>query len=255
MERLRLARLEGGEGTLYRQPSERNFFAADVPPRWNIAYTDYGVAGANARPAGDDARYWRVNMFLLPFYTYFPATPPEVRGHTHIWVPRDDVSTQVWCIIWAPKEHLTHAERESILGTDRPHIGTLDLATGRLRATKANHFLQDRTLQRTTSFTGIGGIREQDTAVVEGMGAIADRTQEHLGTSDALIIAMRRSLLNSAKALLRGREPVPATQGSVYRVRAWAGVLKNDVNIFEGSEALEHTTAKIPDGLVPVPVA
>ncbi|MSQ26683.1 MAG: aromatic ring-hydroxylating dioxygenase subunit alpha [Dehalococcoidia bacterium] len=251
LERLRMARQAGADTSIYQRAAERDFYAAEVPPRWNLAYTDYGVAGANARTAGPGSQYWRVNLFLLPFYTYFPASPIDTRGHTHMWIPEDDEHTRVWCIMWAPHEDLTPEERDSVLGTSRPHIGTLDPATGRLRATKANHFLIDRKLQRTTSYSGIMGIREQDTAVVEGMGAIADRTQEHLGTSDALIIAMRRSLLNNAKALVRGREPKAATHGGVYRVRAWAGVLPEDVNIFEGADPVGKMTAKIPAGAQP----
>jgi len=49
--------------------------------------------------------------------------------------------------------------------------------------------------------SGIVGTREQDAAVVEGMGVLADRGREHLGTSDIPIIAMRRRLLGEAKAL------------------------------------------------------
>jgi hypothetical protein len=106
-----------------------------------------------------------------------------------------------------------------------PHIASLDPETGHLRAKKANHFLQDRKLQRATSFSGIVGGREQDTAVVEGMGAIVDRTKEHLGTSDTAIIGMRRQLLNGAKALLKGQEPKAAFDGALYHVQAWSAVL------------------------------
>jgi hypothetical protein len=72
---------------------------------------------------------------------------------------------------------------------------------------------------------GILGVREQDTAVVEGMGAIVDRTKEHLGTSNTAIIAMGRQLLNGARAFLRGVEPVAATRGELYHPRAWLAVL------------------------------
>jgi hypothetical protein len=118
---------------------------------------------------------------------------------------------------------LPNAERYEVLHGPNPHIASLDPATGKLRATKANHYLQDRAAQRNYSFTGITGVREQDTAVVEGMGAIVDRTKEHLGTSDMAIIGMRRQLLDGAKALLRdSTEPAAARDGSMYRARAWS---------------------------------
>jgi phthalate 4,5-dioxygenase oxygenase subunit len=39
------------------------------------------------------------------------------------------------------------------------------------------------------------------------MGAIFDRTKEHLGVSDKAVIAVRRFLLTSAKELQVGKEP------------------------------------------------
>ena len=41
----------------------------------------------------------------------------------------------------------------------------------------------------------------QDQAVTESMGPIDDRTQEHLATSDLMVIRTRRRLLDAAKAL------------------------------------------------------
>ena len=47
--------------------------------------------------------------------------------------------------------------------------------------TKANNYLIDRQLQKTKSYTGIKGVSEQDAAVQDSQGPIADRTREHLG--------------------------------------------------------------------------
>jgi hypothetical protein len=46
------------------------------------------------------------------------------------------------------------------------------------------------------------------------MGAIMDRTHEHLGTSDKAIIRARRMLIDAAKALADGIEP-PAIDPSL----------------------------------------
>jgi hypothetical protein len=125
-------------------------------------------------------------------------------------------------VIWATDGPLPATERYQVLSGPNPHIATLDPNTGKLRATRANHYLQDRAAQRHHSFTGILGTREQDTAVVEGMGAIVDRTREHLGTSDMAIIGMRRQLLDGAKALMDGTEPAAAFDGEMYSARAWS---------------------------------
>src|SRR5439155_3353455 len=71
----------------------------------------------------------------------------------------------------------------------------------RLVQSKDNDYLIDREAQRTESFTGIAGIHQQDQAVTESMGPIYDRTQEHLGTSDAMVIRTRRRVLSAARAL------------------------------------------------------
>ncbi|HYY60526.1 MAG TPA: hypothetical protein VE756_03965, partial [Burkholderiales bacterium] len=52
---------------------------------------------------------------------------------------------------------------------------------------------------------GIRGIWAQDRACTEGMGAIMDRTEEHLVASDATIVQMRRLLLAAVKD--RGTAP------------------------------------------------
>ena len=84
----------------------------------------------------------------------------------------------------------------------------------------ANDYLLDREIQRTTSYTGIWGVNDQDRAIQESMGPIYDRRKEHLGTSDQAIITARRRLLNLARELQHGIEPFPASHGDIYRVRA-----------------------------------
>jgi hypothetical protein len=52
------------------------------------------------------------------------------------------------------------------------------------------------------------------------MGAIYDRTQEHLATADVAIIAARRRLTEAVRNLQKGIEPYAASHGELYRVRA-----------------------------------
>ena len=67
-------------------------------------------------------------------------------------------------------------------------------------ANRTNDYLIDRDKQRSENFTGMRGIREEDIAIQEDMyGPLADRTKEHLGSSDAGIIALRRRLLKAAR--------------------------------------------------------
>jgi phthalate 4,5-dioxygenase len=70
--------------------------------------------------------------------------------------------------------------------------------------------------------------------VQESMGPIYDRTTEHLGTSDAAIIAARRRLLQAVRGLARGEAP-PGLDAASQRVRAASLVLPRDVPFYEGA--------------------
>ena len=50
------------------------YFQEDRSPRWHVKDTDYGFIAASQRNVDDNKSYWRLNQFLLPFYTMI--TPP-----------------------------------------------------------------------------------------------------------------------------------------------------------------------------------
>ena len=191
------------------------YLALDRSPRLIAEPTDYGLLVANRRDADADSYYWRVQQFLLPWYTTIWGSDLDQRQFRGtIWVPVDDEQTEVWSYTWSPYDEIVDAERDRRFGTGSkpyegslPHMASFEPETGKLKAARANHYLQSRTAQRNVSYTGIWGSREQDAAVQGGMGPIVDRTKEHLGASDTAIIGMRRCLLNEAKALKKGTAP------------------------------------------------
>jgi phthalate 4,5-dioxygenase len=63
--------------------------------------------------------------------------------------------------------------------------------------------------QRDRTYLGMGedDINVHDQWAVESMGAIADRTREHLGTTDKVIMANRRLMLKSLDAIQNGHPP------------------------------------------------
>ena len=68
-------------------------------------------------------------------------------------------------------------------------------------ADRTNDYLIDREKQaRNEDFTGIPTIPLQDQAVTESMGPIYARSNEHLGTTDSMVIRTRRRLIKAAKA-------------------------------------------------------
>jgi hypothetical protein len=71
------------------------------------------------------------------------------------------------------------------------------------------------------------GLLAEDQAVTETMGAVYNRSKEHLGTTDAMIIRTRRRLLEVSKAHAAGTVPPGVDNPEVYRVRA-GGIVLSD---------------------------
>ncbi len=208
----------------------------DRAPRFTVHKTDYGLIIAARRNAEEDTYYWRLTQLLLPAYTMIPSQK-GLSLHGHCWVPRDDETCWVWTMTWNPDRALSDGEWEEIRNDTFVHA-TVDPMTFRPVRNKANHYLIDRNLQRTSSMTGIQGFAAQDMALQESMGPRVDRTRERLGTSDTAIIAARRLLLQEISALENGQSPYAAAHGDVYWVRSASMVLRRDVDLAEGAREL-----------------
>jgi len=115
-------------------------------------------------------------------------------------VPIDDQTTWLY-ILNMRQAPFTDGERNSLRGWINSDYTRVRNAT--------NHYLQNRTLQKTESYTGIEAVNpaEQDGCATESMGAICDRSKEHLGYSDKTIIALRKMLLRAVNDLGEGKEP------------------------------------------------
>jgi hypothetical protein len=72
---------------------------------------------------------------------------------------------------------------------------------------------------------------------MESMETVADLPKEHLGRSDAMIILMRRTLLNAVNAHDTGVLHPTVDNSGMYRVRSAEVILPGDVEWFEGTEA------------------
>ena len=181
--------------------------ARDRSPQISVLKTDYGLFVGARRDAGGDRNYWRFTQLVLPFYVYVPGAVGSP-VHCNVWQPMDDEHTMVWRIQYLNERPFTADERARLLTGTGAHIppeGYLPPSSEAggawiPRANRSNDYQQDRGAQRKVSFSGIRGIWAQDRACTEGMGAIMDRTQEHLVASDATLVQMRRLLLSAARA-------------------------------------------------------
>jgi phthalate 4,5-dioxygenase oxygenase subunit len=139
---------------------------------------------------------------------------PGAREANYIFtaaVPVDDQNMIGMTVIWSPDQPFSV-----------PPVVDFD-AQFRSRQNKHNDCLVDRELQRTSSFTGIRGVRVHDMAVQEDQrGPISDRRTEHLGASDTGVLATRRRILRQIKALQDGQVPTQPLQPERYFSRSLA---------------------------------
>ena len=194
------------------------YHALDRSPAFLPEETAYGLRIGARRDAGAGQSYWRFTHWMTPYYNLFKegAPKPGVNSQGIAWTPIDDYACWTLVVTWNEHRPLSGADVEAADDFAGPAIpGTFAPVRD-----AGNDYLIDRELQRMSTFTGIAGTQAQDMAVQESMGAVTARNEEHLGSSDAAIIAMRRILLRHARALADGAAaPLPARDGSVYRVR------------------------------------
>ena len=190
----------------------RPIIASDRSPNLEVEDTEVGVMYGALRDTGRAEHYWRVTQFYLPFYTSVPTYGGLNR--LKIWVPMDDTHTMVWEANWSVDRDLDEEERRGHEGRVPPSgfLPETDdwFGRGNFAAHSGNDYLIDRDRQKHHNFTGMeDSTPVQDAAMQESMGAIVDRSREHLSASDAAIIRMRRCLVRTAEALEETGLPPP----------------------------------------------
>tara|TARA_B100000809_G_scaffold178649_1_gene176279 strand:- start:1578 stop:2852 length:1275 start_codon:yes stop_codon:yes gene_type:complete len=210
----------------------------DRAARFHVEDTDGGILiGAN-RNAEEDSYYWRISRWLFPWVTMIPREP-KGPCRSGLIVPVDDENCWFFLVRWDPYKPLEGPYNEA------PRDGMVP-GTWLGMANKTNHYLIDREAQRTESFSGIPNSmgRAQDAAMTDSMGAIVDRTEEHLGTTDAAIIRMRRRLIQGARDLQEGIEPYAASHPEVFKVRSGGALLPRNIHFTDDADVLADITVK-----------
>jgi hypothetical protein len=191
-----------------------------------------------------------VTQILFPFYHMIPGGTLGEGIKIGAYVPVDDENHLHWEI-----GTLYPGQADQGRGGMRglPVTGDLTVPVGSRRLPNtsdwlgrfrcdqnlANDYLIDREAQASwQSYTGIPGVRIQDCAVTETMGVIYQRHQEHLGTTDSLIIRMRRRLIAQAKALREtGATPIGVDSPDVYRQRSGEMILPRSEDFWVAYQA------------------
>jgi len=222
----------------------------DRHPRFEVLDTDFGVTIAARRTPEDESKlYWRLTQFMFPFVTYFPPTGEQMETVPgHVWIPLDDDRTLVWGLRWHPSKDLATADDPSgqRVGRRQPggafeasqeYLPATTAPAGRWRwvGNRSNDYLLDYEAQKTRRFSGVPTIPLQDQAMTESMGTVMNRTTEHLGSTDAGIIRVRRALMLAARGLEDGHVPPGVDQPDIFRIRSASGLLPKDTAWIDGT--------------------
>jgi phthalate 4,5-dioxygenase oxygenase subunit len=206
----------------------------DLRPTFECFQQPFGMSIASRRKLSEDTLYWRVNQFVLPFWTLVPPQSkfPELSGHA--WIPMDDTHTLCLMFSYVPAAPLYPRTRElfneGYKGRETGHASrhayapkppNTPYADFWTKFSLENSYQFDYRIQQTTMFSGLPGLWVQDSACQAGLAPIYDRTQENLGVGDTGIVMTRHFLLETLAALQqRGIKPAGVDNPETFMVRA-----------------------------------
>jgi phthalate 4,5-dioxygenase len=249
---------EDAEGDFLR------YQASDRHPKLSVVETEWGTTYAAFIEATEEKNYVRMAHFLFPCYTMIPQGAVMANRGLRAWVPMDDTHV-MWLMMSAPplvdlalnatKPGTGLAGRAASAGGGRPD--TSALGDGPLAGNRENPLVRtsdwygrfrsphladhdydldrDEARQRK-SFTGLSSVTMEDHVVTESMGELLDRSEENLGTSDAMIIQTRRRLIDAALAFRdKGVIPPGVDEPEVYHQRSGGLLIDKDANWFEAT--------------------
>ena len=211
----------------------------DRSPTYSVLDTDWGTSYATFTSANEDENHCRMASFLMPCYTMVPQGIVMANRTVRAWVPMDDDHV-IWFIMAAPPlipdntlavhDGVSFIALAGFAGEEMVPRTTDWFGRYRPAPDESNDYRVNRDHWREgKSFTGLTSVSMEDHAVTESMGTIYNRSKEHLGTSDAMIIRTRHRLIAAAEAFQKeGIVPPGVDEPEVYRQRSGALLLGKD---------------------------
>jgi phenylpropionate dioxygenase-like ring-hydroxylating dioxygenase large terminal subunit len=170
-------------------------------PKIEVEQTDYGLRIATLRQISDRNMHIRITNLMFPNAFIIPMNREMTITQWH--VPIDD-TRHYWYAIFTSFS----------TPVDKNHMREQRLKLYQLpdyipNKNKSNDYGFDPHEQEHETYTGMGAdINVHDQWACESMGAIQDRTQEHLGQSDKAISAYRRILRQAIEDAKDGGRPL-----------------------------------------------
>jgi len=175
-------------------------------PTINVEAADYGLRLIALRKIDDARTHVRVTNQLFPNAFVIPMSTEMTITQWH--VPVDDENCYWYAIFTSFSEPV---DKDAMRAQ---RLELYELPDYKPRKNKSNDYGFDPHEQRDETFTGMGeDINVHDQWAVESMGAIQDRTREHLGQSDKAIVAYRRLLRQAIETAASGQRPLMLEPG------------------------------------------
>lgn len=167
-------------------------------PEISAEPTPWGLRLTVLRPMTEALTHVRITQAIFPHTFVIPLS--ETLTITQVHVPVDDTHTYWYSLFTSfagPVDKAAMREQR---------LQFISLPDYIPEAGRHNGWGFRPEEQRTRTYLGMGeeDINVHDQWAVESMGPIQDRTREHLGTSDKVIMANRRMLLQAIEAVQQG---------------------------------------------------
>jgi phthalate 4,5-dioxygenase len=172
----------------------REFHQPDI----SFEPTPWGMQVTALRPMTGELTHVRVTQSVFPHTFVIPLS--ETLTITQMHVPVDDTHTYWYSVFTS---FAGPVDRQAMRNQRLQFISLPDYIP---KSGRHNDWGFDAREQQSRTFLGMGeeDINVHDQWAVESMGAIQDRTREHLGMSDRIIIANRRALLKAIETVQAG---------------------------------------------------
>lgn len=166
-------------------------------PIINVEKTEYGLRLIALRQIDETRTHVRVTNQLFPHAFVIPMSAEMTITQWH--VPIDDENCYWYAIFTS---FSTPVDKQKMRDQ---RLELYELPDYVSRRNKSNDYGFDPHEQATETYTGMGlDINVHDQWAVESMGAIQDRTREHLGQSDKAIVQYRRLLRQEIEKAVSG---------------------------------------------------
>ena len=191
---------EGYRGVRGAEESHYNLVARNAAPIIDVEVIDFGLRIYTVRKLEGDSVYLRVSYFILPNLSAFPGQTGG-EGYSVNWhVPVDDTRHWKYSFVYSAGAPL----KKELAGRERSELGP----DYRLIRNQDNRFLQDREAMKTKTYAGMGsGFQAHDAFATASQGAIQDRSEERLVSSDKAIVAARKLMDKAIKDMREGKAP------------------------------------------------